>query len=317
MKEKRKDIVALFIAFIALSLVLLTIWNMVMGMRDKETYEGKGYGQSVLVNGTNMVYDVKGAENETTIILLPGYGSVSPVLEFKDLSTKLSDKYRVITVEPFGYGFSDETVSERTAIHIASDIHVFASELGIDQYYVMGHSIAGVYSLVLANRYPEEILGFIGIDPSVPKMEDVNPFPVSVVTINKAEVYLSKGIQFLGITRAKNKISPLKDPIYTAEEIEYYTYLENERAGNKTVRDEINCLDESLKYIDKMKFPETVPVLNFVSSENAESMDGWEQLHHDVIRETERSEVVTVQGGHFLHKDNPDVLVDKIKEWIG
>lgn len=65
------------------------------------------------VNGHNMTVGIKGKENETTIILLPGWGSSSPILEFLPLAEELSEDFRVITIEPFGYVLSDKVGTER------------------------------------------------------------------------------------------------------------------------------------------------------------------------------------------------------------
>lgn len=75
--------------------------GMELCLQEKEAGKVKdAYGKSVEVAGKNMVVDIKGEENETTIILLPGWGSPSPVLEFLPLAEQLSEEYRVVTIEP-------------------------------------------------------------------------------------------------------------------------------------------------------------------------------------------------------------------------
>lgn len=41
-----------------------------------------------------------------------------------------------------------------------------------------------------------------------------------------------------------------------------------------------------------MKFPNNMPVLQFVSGDNCELMAAWEQLHREVIIEMNKSEVL-------------------------
>ncbi|MNP82794.1 Alpha/beta hydrolase family protein [compost metagenome] len=62
-------------------------------------------------------------EGEETIVLLPGYGTAAPGLDFKTLVSELSPNYKVVVVEPFGYGLSDQTSKERTTANIVSEIH--------------------------------------------------------------------------------------------------------------------------------------------------------------------------------------------------
>ena len=67
----------------------LMIWNFICKQAERSKIQA-AYGTVVGVNGHNMVVDIKGEDNETTIILLPGWGSPSPVLEFLPLAEELS-----------------------------------------------------------------------------------------------------------------------------------------------------------------------------------------------------------------------------------
>lgn len=187
--------------------IILAVWNYICRRADRKQVDG-AYGTEVDIGGRKMVVEITGKDGAPTIVLLPGWGCASPVLEFRPLAERLAKDYRVITVEPFGYGLSDGTDKARTADNIVEELHDYMKQLGCGEYYLMGHSIAGLYSLYWANQYPEEIQGFIGIDPSVPKMEDEEPFPVSMVTINKLSAYLGKAMNATGITRLKSVGNP-------------------------------------------------------------------------------------------------------------
>ena len=47
-----------------------------------------------------------------------------------------------------------------------------------------------------------------------------------------------------------------------------------------------------------MKFPKTISVLQFVSGDNCELLETRETLHREVITETDKSEVLRLDGGH-------------------
>lgn len=266
--------------------------------------------------------NIKGEENETTIILLPGWGSPSPVLEFLPLAEQLSEEYRVITMEPFGYGLSDVASTERSIDTIVEELHECVKELGCNQYYLMAHSLSGLYSLYWANVYSQEVQGFIGIDPSVPKQSDEEPFPISMVALNKLSAYLQKVKNITGITRLQSAGHPEKaiyaDLVYgySEKQLEVYRILSMDYIYNKDVMNEINHMDETLKTVRNMKFPEDLPVLQFISSSNCEIMNLWEPLHREVITETGRSEVIRLDGGHYLHFERRQEIVEKVNEWI-
>lgn len=105
---------------------------------------------------------------EQTVVLLPGQGTPTPALDFKLLIDEITPNYKVVVVEPFGYGLSDETEKERTTENIVSEVHEAVQQLGLDRYILMGHSIAGLYGATYVNTYPDEVLAFVGIDSSVP-----------------------------------------------------------------------------------------------------------------------------------------------------
>ncbi|KKX48615.1 alpha/beta fold hydrolase [Sphingobacterium sp. IITKGP-BTPF85] len=125
------------------------------------------YGQKIKIfDGTiNTTIDGQGAD---TIVLLTGFGTASPRLDFEPLIRELDKKYTVITIEPFGYGLSSETNRERNLNNMAEEIHEVVKQLNLNRFILMGHSIAGLYSLAYINKYPGKATAFVGIDTSVP-----------------------------------------------------------------------------------------------------------------------------------------------------
>lgn len=321
MRKRIFKVIKWILLILILALVVMTVWNYACKRNEVDKVK-EAYGQSVEVAGKNMLVDIKGKENETTIILLPGWGSPSPVLEFLPLAEQLSEKYRVVTIEPFGYGLSDVAGTERNIDTIVEELHECVKELDCDQYYLMAHSLSGLYSLYWANAYPQEVQGFIGIDPSVPKQSDEEPLPISMVALNKLSAYLQKVKNVTGITRLQSGGHPEKAVYadlsygYSEKELEVYRILSMDYIYNKDVMNELNHMEETLDIVRDMKFPENLPVLQFISSSNCEIMDSWEPLHRDVISETGRSEVIRLDGGHYLHFERRQEIVEKVNEWL-
>ena len=299
----------------------LMIWNFICKQAERSKIQA-AYGTVVEVQGHNMVVDIKGEDNETTIILLPGWGSPSPVLEFLPLAEELSKDFRVITIEPFGYGLSDRVGTEREIRVVVEELHECTQKLGCNQYYLMPHSLSGLYSLYWANAYPQEVKGFIGIDPSVPKQSDEEPLPIKMVTLNKLSAYFQKATSALGITRIVSVRNPKNavyvDPSYpySEKELEVFRILSMDYAYNRDIMNELNHMEDSLESVRDLKFPETIPVLQFVSGDNCELLKTWETLHREVITETDKSEVLRLDGGHYLHYERKQEVVEKVREWL-
>ena len=321
MKKRVKIVLKWVFLVILFSVLALVLWNQICKRIDSKLLPN-AYGQAVEVNGKTMVVDIQGEENETTIILLPGSASASPVLEFLPLAEALSKHYRVITIEPFGYGLSDTTNTSRDLDTVVNELHQCVSTLGYDRYYLMAHSLSGLYSLYWANTYPEEVLGFIGIDCSVPGQNEENPYPISITAINKISAYLQKTQNVLGISRALSIGDPKRIIFadfsydYSEEQLKVYRILALDRSYNTTVLNEQDCFDAHLETVAEMKFPENLPVLQFVASSNCEVMAAWEQLHIDVIAESEYSDVIRMEGGHYLHFVKKTEIAETVNQWI-
>lgn len=319
MKKKIFKVMKVILALLLAIIVVGIIWNFVCKKLERSQIQD-AYGTGVKVDGKTMVVDCIGEEGNPVIVLLPGLGSPSPILEFKPLAERLSENYRVVTVEPFGYGLSDLTDTERSIENIVDELHQCLNALGYENYYLMAHSISGIYSLYYANEYSDEVLGFIGIDSSVPRQDEDEPF--DTVKLNLLAAYLSKAQNGLGISRILSVGNPQKaiyadtTYLYSVEELRVFRALAIDISYNKTVMNELKMTSSNLDIVREMKFPETIPVLSFVSIQNCEIFPTWEQLHRDVIQNTENSTVVLLDGGHYLHIDCLEDIIDQTSHWI-
>lgn len=163
-----KVVGAIIIAIVLFLAIVYTV-NLISNKSEQNKIEP--YGQLVPVDGKNMNVYIQG-KGEETVVLLPGYGTAAPALDFKALIDELSPFYKVVMIEPFGYGLSDLTKKERSTENIVSEIHEALQALNIDRYILMGHSISGIYGLDYVNKYENEVSAFVGLDSSVPSISE-------------------------------------------------------------------------------------------------------------------------------------------------
>jgi len=271
------------------------------------------------IKGHNMSYNILGESHNTTIISLPGLGSISPIIEFKAFNDALSDKYKIVTLEPFGHGFSDEIESERTLENVVSELQECTKKLGIEKYYLMGHSIAGLYSLEWANKFQDEVLGFIGLDCFVPGQEDIPEFNKETIDskYDHARFMRKYGFsRFINFFNRKALINGMDYSYkYTKEELKIQRLLTINRGYDDTFMNEKDHVFEDLKKLKNKKFPEDIPVLNFVANDHTKD-PLWEKLHYDVIGNNTNNEVISLKSSHYIYIDQKEALVKKIKEWI-
>lgn len=291
-------------AVLALGLATTTVVNAVATETEKAQIEP--YGEPVTVDGREMNVLVTG-EGPDTIVLLPGFGTASPVLDFGPLIPGLAQDHRVIVVEPFGYGLSDGTDRARTTENIVSEVHDTLQQLDVDRYTLMGHSIAGIYALEFADRYPEELTAFVGIDTSVPGQPNMDTaFPTGLLAAAKN----------LGLIRLVTALSGAgdTDAAYTDDEREQIALLSNRNSLTPTYIDEMNHISSNFRRAEHMTFPADLPVLLFVVAENAKNPN-WVELHEQQAASVDDGTVVPLPGEHYLHHTQAPEILDEFQAW--
>lgn len=291
-------------AVLALGLTTTTVVNAVASSAEQDRIES--YGESVTVDGREMNVLITGQGSEN-IVLLPGFGTASPVLDFEPLVADLAKDHRVIVVEPFGYGLSDGTDRERTTQNIVSEIHEALQALDVDRYVLMGHSIAGIYGLEYTNRYPDEVSAFVGIDTSVPGQPNMDTvFPTDLMAAAKS----------LGLVRLLTAISgPAADlTAYSGQAQEQMALISNRNSLSPTYLNEMAHIRTNFADARGTGFPEGLPLLLFVEAHNANNPD-WISLHEQQAAAVADGTVVPIDGEHYLHHTRSSEIADGFRAW--
>lgn len=278
--------------------------NLISNEREKGKIEA--YGQKVLVDGKQMNVLIQG-DGKETIILLPGYGTASPVLDFMPLVNELSPYYRVVVIEPFGYGLSDDTDKVRTSQNIVDEIHECLQKLNIKRYTLMGHSIFGIYGLEYVNQYEKEVKAFVGIDNSVPKQE-TDELPVSSLQL----LHQSGFYRLIVKMNPDQLVMPNVDD-QTKDQIKMLTFrnfLDESQAS------EAENITNNFKNAQRLHFPKNLPVVFYLADETEEETPSWKPMHEDLLKNVDHGKVVTFKGGHYLHHTKSKEIAADFREFL-
>lgn len=264
--------------------------NRVSAGRESKRIEA--YGTRVDVDNKKMTVQITG-DGAETVVLLPGFLTGSPVIDFTQLTAELAKTYKVVVVEPFGYGLSDDTAKERTMENISKEIHQGLADLKIERYTLMGHSISGIYSLDYINRYPDEVTAFVGIDSSVPDQpggEDNQG--ESLRLLNQSGIY-----------RLLTKISPevLTYPNVSQELKEQFRMISLKNLGSQSNVSESKQMKANFETAKKLSYPKTLPVLFLLASASEADTAGWVSLHEEMLKGLEKGQLEILEGEHYLH----------------
>ncbi|HBU82069.1 MAG TPA: alpha/beta hydrolase [Paenibacillus sp.] len=292
---------------IAFALFIATVF--IVNAISNKSEQGKinSYGQFVTVDGKNMNVLIEG-KGEETVVLLPGYGTPAPALDFKPLIDELSPFYKVVVIEPFGYGLSDITEKERTTENMVSEIHEALQQLNIDRYTLMGHSISGIYGLDYVNKYPNEVNAFVGIDSSVPTQGGTDdPFPTDVYKLLKKS----------GFYRLLMKLAPdqLVAPAVDDETREQIRILSLKNTFNPNNLNEGENFGPNFKATENLSFPKDLPVIFFLQANDTET-EGWIPLHEEQVKDSVHGKVMTFEGGHYLHHTRSKEIAENFRKFM-
>lgn len=299
-------------------IVVLAIRHSIKCSDDRAFFEG-AYGESYITpNGDSMNFTVFDSSAEDVLVMLPGYGEGSPRYEYDTLAKKLSDQYRVIVAEPLGYGLSDVTEQPRTVENYCSELHGLMQYLGFEKYAVLGHSMAGLYMTYYTNQYPDEVERFIGIDCTVPHQTDSDGWLNDPNNAAKFYGIMRVAAYQTGIQRLMTELSfrqiAAQIPTLNEDEQKHACAMFCTVPFNDAQMDEIRRYGENSQKCYDLKFPESLPVLYVLSQANCDSDPMWEQYHRDIVTNPE-SRVSIISGGHYLHWENLDGLLQEIANW--
>ncbi|MEK4156536.1 alpha/beta hydrolase [Paenibacillus odorifer] len=300
-----KVIVAI-VLLLALFLVIVFTVNVISNKVEKGKIEP--YGQLVPVDGKKMNVTIQGQGKET-VVLLPGFGTASPVIDFKPLVDELTPFYKVVVVEPFGYGLSDVTTKERTVDNIVSELHEALQELKIDRYILMGHSIAGIYGLDYVNKYENEVSAFVGIDSSVPTQGgNDEEFPSGTYKLLKKS----------GFMRLLVKLNPAQivPPSDDEETKEQNRMISLKNMMNPNIISEAEHFKSNFKATETLNFPKDLPVIFFLVKDNTD-VPGWESLHKEQIKDSLHGKLMLLDGEHYLHHTRSKDIVENFRSFLG
>jgi pimeloyl-ACP methyl ester carboxylesterase len=294
--------------------VVSTVFHQVVKVVEKNRYQAPG--EYVQVDGKKMHVYSKG-NGKKTIVLLGGYGTGSPVIDFSPLIKELSESYKVVVVENFGYGWSDVTERSRTSENIVNETRTALKEAGFTPPYIlMPHSIWGVYSLYYANIYPNEIEGIVGIDSSVPSQMDLFGEDMKMSRLSALE-------EFTGYIRIKTKLQPdsviskSASEAYTEEEIKLMRLMYCWHANNASLIEEFNSIYSNSEAVIDLNYPESIPVLFLLSQETADLFNdfgmNWISMHEKLIAGNKNSKITVLPGPHYLHTTCSKSMVKELQ----
>ncbi|MBX3175895.1 MAG: alpha/beta hydrolase [Candidatus Hydrogenedentes bacterium] len=118
-------------------------------------------GALELEDGTKLAWHIRDGDGPN-LVLIPG--SWGDYLSFNRFVPHLDANLRIIIIELRGHGDSGNHQMGATMADLADDVMRVVAHLGLDRYYLGGHSIGGMLAVEIAGRAPEGLAGAIPME---------------------------------------------------------------------------------------------------------------------------------------------------------
>jgi pimeloyl-ACP methyl ester carboxylesterase len=295
---------------VAALIAISAVTNLVLVTQEQSSIES--YGHRVSIDGGEVNAYVTG-HGDQTVVLLSGYGTTSPVLDFQPLIEELSEDFTVVVVERFGYGYSDLDVKERTVGNISSELHTALTALEVSGPYVLvAHSVAGIHTLDYMHRFPRDVSALVTIDATVP----------ADFAIPDRRSPWERAVSTSGALRWMTMLDPsLAAPVapasaYSEEELERLRLMTIWNYANPSLIDENNRSGQNFDAVDGLNYPKDLPVLAFLSGQTMDAAPDWYRLHEKQLEALDRSELVVLDGHHYLHWTHSPTMAETIRQFL-
>ncbi|MBQ7925781.1 MAG: alpha/beta fold hydrolase [Lachnospiraceae bacterium] len=282
------------------------------------------------VDGKRMAAYVTGA-GEHTVVVLCGLGDFCPTVTWKPLADRLGEQNRVVVLDYFGSGFSDDTGEDRTAENMVYEIHTALESLGEKGPYVLlAHEMSGIYAQLYVELYPQEVEAIVGVD-SMTEEQLTRQLARSGTNPEEYRRMLKKQgqVQYLG-QRLLNLSGyvKLQWPAYVrvfgfAHSEEEETIMQEmlvQKYLGRTVADETARQYDNCRLMAGKQYPEELPVQILLSywtgvSANRSGVD-WEQVHENLFTNRDIQQMTVLTGNSYLVYTNPFLVAERTQWFI-
>ena len=265
-----------------------------------------------LVNiGTHRLHIHCQGNGNHTVVVDTGLGATS--IEWNHIQSSIAKRTRICLYDRAGYGYSDPGPLPRTSSYIVDELYKLLTHADVKGPYILvGHSFGGYNMQLFAGRYPHLTAGVILVDSS--HMDQYSRFlapPINVKTSppNKSRLgFISFSTPQLHPNlpdEVRNDVLKimLTQSMRYAMAYEFYNFRQS--------ADEVK---------DTNLFPNT-PLLVLTRGERVypQNQKGdlmevlWMQLQSELSeRSVYSAHVIADKSGHFIHLDQPQLVIDSI-----
>ena len=282
------------------------------------------YGTKIQV-GKGKINVYSEGNGDSTIVMLSGAGVSSPMLEYRPLYRRMSDKYRIAVIEKSGYGLTESTGTVRTVENMVNESREALRGADIKPPYIlMAHSYSGFEAIYWANTYPDEVIAVISVDMGLPetaaemgKVLTPEKVEANIRSTRKLYARIRKRGFLTKLFRNKlENVSGLMTADYlTDDEKKLYEELFYRDLGNDDIFAENRALvsnGEAAGKTGKLK----VPTYFYISDMKVPVKQGSWRDNAVRYAESIGAEYKLTDKGHLMYTKIPEQMAEDFKEFL-
>jgi pimeloyl-ACP methyl ester carboxylesterase len=316
-----------------ISIMLLVVLILALGMgvagavaKANMAKQNPAPGQLVDVGGYKMHINCMG-QGSPTVILAAGTADFSTTWAY--VQPEVAKLTRVCSYDRAGLGWSEPSPHPLTVKMAVEELHSLLVNARVQGPYVLvGHSLGGMHMRVFAHNYPDEVVGLIQVDSLHEDQPIRNPEYTkanqdSAGSFRMLALLNSTGIMALAPQSIPNRGLP--DDAYAQYQASLAT-----TGFFKTTIAELNaqaghCAEvRALKITGFGDMPlivlsagreETIASLS--DAGNQQRREVWQALQPELVGlSSDSKQVIAEQSGHMIQFDQPNLVIDAIREML-
>ena len=310
---------------IALTVILLLI---TFGLLYEQyaRYKAKSYkiaGDFVDVGGHKLHYLKKG-NGKATIIFESGADFGGHIV-WRNIQEKLSTNFTTLSYDKAGTLYSERGNSPKTCASMAEELHILLEKLALPKPYILvGHSLAGLTLRSFVDKYPENVVGAVLLDPAHPDTYDDFPPKTRKKYTSFPPMWVVAPFLRLGIIRimfsklidkfAPNALKSEKENFKEAVDLihkGFGAYIEEIR--------KILQLSDETKGLEFREIPVVVLGATKPTFDTPEDWDGVKVMNDNHINKTVKSspngKYIAVDCPHTIQFEKPELVVEVVEEF--